>query len=66
MCSNYHPIGHKELSFFDVPPIDDDIPTGDVYPGGGAPLIYRSVNADLKLTRFSGGCRFKTDTPLSH
>ena len=24
------------------------------------------VNADLKLTRFSGSCRFKTDTPLSH
>ncbi|CAI10644.1 transposase, fragment, partial (plasmid) [Aromatoleum aromaticum EbN1] len=24
------------------------------------------VNADLKLTRFPGGCRFKTDTPLSH
>ena len=24
------------------------------------------VNADLKLTRFSGGCRLKTDTPLSH
>ena len=25
-----------------------------------------SVNADLKLTRLSGCCRFKTDTPLSH
>ena len=24
------------------------------------------VNADLKLTRLSGSCRFKTDTPLSH
>ena len=25
-----------------------------------------AVNADLKLTRFPGGCRLKTDTPLSH
>ena len=24
------------------------------------------VNADLKLIRLSGSCRFKTDTPLSH
>lgn len=41
MCSNYRPIGHKELSFFDVPPMDDDISKGDVYPGSAAPLIYR-------------------------
>ncbi len=26
----------------------------------------RLVNADLKLIRLSGSCRFKTDTPLSH
>lgn len=36
----------------------DDVPSGD----GGVTF----VNADLKLTRFSGGCRLKTDTPLSH
>jgi len=29
-------------------------------------LMTPVVNADLKLTRFSGSCRFKTDTPLSH
>ncbi|NMG56926.1 hypothetical protein GPA23_20400, partial [Aromatoleum aromaticum] len=28
--------------------------------------VQTAVNADLKLTRFPGGCRFKTDTPLSH
>ena len=28
--------------------------------------VLLRVNADLKLIRLSGSCRFKTDTPLSH
>ncbi|TVO53071.1 SOS response-associated peptidase [Denitromonas halophila] len=44
MCSNYRPIGNKELSFFDAPPIDDVIPKGDAYPGSAAPLVYRPAN----------------------
>ena len=41
MCSNYRPVGSSGLSFFDVPPINGEIPAGDVYPGSAAPLIYR-------------------------
>ena len=44
MCSNYRPVGNKGLSFFDVPPVDGDIPASDVYPGSAAPLIYRPGN----------------------
>ena len=33
---------------------------------GGTEVQLLNVNADLKLIRLSGSCRFKTDTPLSH
>ncbi|TVO63589.1 SOS response-associated peptidase [Denitromonas ohlonensis] len=40
MCSNYRPVGNKDLPFFDVSSIEGDTPAGDVYPGSAAPLIY--------------------------
>jgi hypothetical protein len=42
-------------------PLSDDNP--NAVKSAFNKLIQRIVNADLKLTRFSCGRRFKTDTP---